>query len=307
MDFMSRVHPELREGLGMLPALKLPDDLDKVRNFPPLAFPHSPEAKFSTITIAGAGGQPMLVNVYEPASRDGRVLPALLWLHGGGYVLGHPDYETPACEELAVLADCVVYAPDYRLAPEHPYPAGLEDAYAALAWLAGDAEAQRIDASRIAIGGGSAGGGLCAALALLARDRGGPSLCYQMPLYPMIDDRHEAPSSYEITEPAVWNRANNIAAWQMYLGGGDGPYAAPARAERLEGLPPAYICIGQLDLFRDETISYAARLAQAGVEVELHLYPGCYHAFENFVRDASVSKRARESYIGALARAFAGE
>jgi acetyl esterase/lipase len=170
------------------------------------------------------------------------------------------------------------------------------------------AEELNIDLSRIAIGGASAGGGLCAALALMARDRGGPSICFQMPLYPMIDDRNMTPSSHEITDPAVWNRANNVAAWTMYLGeharGDISPFAAPSRATNLAGLPPAYTCVGQLDPFRDETMDYVARLAQAGVDVEFQLYPGCYHGFEHVVPKAEISGRARNGYINALARAF---
>ena len=159
----------------------------------------------------------------------------------------------------------------------------------------------------MAVAGPSAGGGLTAALSLLARDRGGPAICFQMPLYPMLDDRNTLPSTMEITYPKIWNRQNNIVAWNMYLGGKTddvSPYAAPARAENLAGLPPTYTCIGQLDLFRDETIEYVARLAQLGVDVEFHLYPGGYHAFEVVAWDAEVSVRARNDYVRALVEAF---
>jgi acetyl esterase/lipase len=143
----------------------------------------------------------------------------------------------------------------------------------------------------------------------MARDKGGPSLCFQLPLYPMLDDRNLTPSSHEITHPAVWNRANNLVAWEMYLGGPAGGgdtslYAAPGRADDLAGLPPTYTCVGQLDPFRDETIEYVTRLAQAGVEVEFHLYPGGYHGFEHVVPTAGISRRARTEYINAMARAL---
>ncbi|KQX48743.1 alpha/beta hydrolase [Paenibacillus sp. Root444D2] len=308
MDFKSRVLLEIRESVSSLPLFQLPDDLAMVRQSP---LPQSLKSEFVRIsdrTISGAGKQEMLIKVFEPAQRDETNLPVLLWIHGGGYVLGHPNGEQSLCESFVKAADCIVISPDYRLAPEHPFPAAIEDCYAALKWIIGAAEEWNIDLSRIAIGGGSAGGGLTSALALMARDKGGPPICFQMPLYPMIDDRNVTPSSHEITDPAVWNRANNLAAWKMYLGehadGDISPYAAPIRAKDLTGLPPTYTCVGQLDPFRDETIEYVARLAQAGVDVEFQLYPGCYHAFEHVVPEAEVSQRTRNGYANALARAF---
>jgi len=310
-DFISRVHPELREGVITLPPLRLPDDLPAIRQSPPPPGGTPPEVRTTTRRILGADGNEMLIKIYEPAGREGRRLPALLWIHGGGYVLGHPDGDDGLCGEFVKNADCVVVSPDYRLAPEYPYPAALEDCYAALTWMANSTEEWNLDPARIAIGGASAGGGLAASLALLARDRGGPAVCFQMPLYPMIDDRNVTPSSREITYPGVWNRANNIAAWKLYLGdraGGEiSPYAAPSRATDLRGLPPAYTCVGQLDPFRDETLDYVARLAQAGVDVEFHLYPGGYHGFELAGADTGIGQRARSGYIDALARALSVE
>lgn len=309
MDFMSKVAPDLRQGLAGLPPLYLPQGLDTAR-----AQPLSPFEKLASIRITeqfidDADGNNMLVKIYEPAQRGKDALPALLWIHGGGYVLGHPSGEDGMCQSFVQAANCVVISPDYRLAPEHPFPAPIEDCYAALKWVANNKDSLNIDTTRIAIGGGSAGGGLTAALALLNRDRGGPDICFQMPLYPMIDDRNVTSSSYEITHPAVWNRENNLAAWKMYLGehaASDdiSPYAAPARATDLSGLPPAYTCVGQLDPFRDETIEYAARLAQAGVDVELHVVPGGYHAFEHVVPEAEISQRLKKGYVDALTRYF---
>jgi acetyl esterase/lipase len=308
MNFISRVVPELKQGVNLLPPLHLPDDLDKARQLPLPQTEKSEHVHLTERMIPGAQSNEMLVKIYEPIRREGAKLPALLWIHGGGYVLGHPDGDDALCESFVQAANCVVVSPDYRLAPEHPFPAGIEDCYAALLWMTDAAEQLNIDLSRIAIGGASAGGGLCAALALMARDRGGPSICFQMPLYPMIDDRNITPSSHEITDPAVWNRANNVAAWKMYLGerarSDISPYAAPSRATNLAGLPPAYTCVGQLDPFRDETMVYAARLAHAGVDVEFQLYPGCYHGFEHVVPTAEISRRARNGYIDALARAL---
>jgi len=300
--------PELREAFARLPEFHLPEDLEKARRNPMPEYQPSPEVIISDHTITGAGGQPMLVRIYQPASRDSSQRPAVLWIHGGGYVMGHPGYDDNLCRDFVLAAGCVVVSPDYRLAPEHPYPAGLEDCYSALVWMTESAKELSIDLRRVAIGGASAGGGLTAALALLARDRGGPSICFQMPLYPMIDDGNTTPSSYEITDARVWNRENNIAAWKMYLGDLEGadvpPYAAPSRAAELAGLPPTYTCVGQLDPFRDETIEYVARLARAGVDVEFHLYPGCYHAFEHADPNAETSQRCRNEYVQAMARAL---
>ncbi|NOU88253.1 alpha/beta hydrolase fold domain-containing protein [Paenibacillus sp. LMG 31460] len=308
MDFKNRVLPEIRESLTSLPLFRLPDDLAIVRQSPLPQALKSEIVRIIDRKITGAGNQEMLIKIFEPVQRDETNLPVLLWIHGGGYVLGHPNGEQSLCESFVKAANCIVISPDYRLAPEHPFPAAIEDCYAALKWIIGAAEEWNIDLSRIAIGGGSAGGGLTAALALMARDKGGPPICFQMPLYPMIDDRNVTPSSHEITDLAVWNRANNLAAWKMYLGehadGDISPYAAPIRAKDLTGLPPTYTCVGQLDPFRDETIEYVARLAQTGVDVEFQLYPGCYHAFEHVVPDAEVSQRTRNGYANALARAF---
>lgn len=224
--------------------------------------------------------------------------------------MGHPDMDDELCERFVQTAECVVVSVDYRLAPENPYPAAIEDCYAGLVWMTEEAESLGIDVNRVAIAGASGGGGLTAALALMARDKGGPSIIFQMPLYPMLDNRNITPSSHEITEDrAIWNRTNNLEAWNMYLGeendaSGISPYAVPSRAGNLAGLPPTYTCVGQLDLFRDETIEYVTRLAQAGVNVEFHLYPGCFHLFEKFVPEAEVSQRAVQSYMDAMARAL---
>lgn len=305
MDFISRVNPELREGLITTPVIQLPDDLVMARQMP---IPPTWNSKFVQITerfVSGGDGQEMLVKIYEPAQRDQTKLPAVLWIHGGGYVLGHPNGEDSLCENFVEAVNCTVISPDYRLAPEHPYPAAIEDCYATLVWMTNSAEELNIDLTRIAIGGGSAGGGLTAALALMARDKGGPAICFQMPLYPMIDDRNITFSSTEIGDKqAVWYTSNNLVAWSMYLGehanGETSPYAAPTRAEDMSELPPTYTCVGQLDPFRDETIDYVTRLAQAGVAVEFHLYPGCFHAFEHIVPNAEISQRAKNEYINAL-------
>ncbi|MCP1309514.1 alpha/beta hydrolase [Paenibacillus tyrfis] len=310
MNMDKRILPELRQAYAQFPGFQLEENLERSRSLvspPPVK--KSEHVHTTSRTIPGAAGE-MLAKIYEPAGRKGDKLPAMLWIHGGGYVMGHPDMDDELCERFVQTAGCVVVSVDYRLAPENPYPAAIEDCYAGLVWMTEKAESLGIDVNRVAIAGASGGGGLTAALALMARDKGGPSIIFQMPLYPMLDNRNITPSSHEITEDrAIWNRTNNLAAWNMYLGeendaSGISSYAVPSRAENLAGLPPTYTCVGQLDLFRDETIEYVTRLAQAGVDVEFHLYPGCFHLFESFVPEAEVSQRAVQSYMDAMARAL---
>ncbi len=260
--------------------------------------------------IPGPSGAPEVgLRLYRPTARS-QPLPGLLWLHGGGFVVGHPTMDDGLCQRFAEEAGCLVVSVDWRLAPEDPYPAGLEDAYAALVWMDASAAELGLD-GRIAVAGASAGGGLAAGLSLLARDRGGPRLMFQMPLYGCLDDRHISPSSQQITDPRLWNRAGSMKAWALYLQGIDRQrppvYAAPLRTENLAGLPPSYLCVGDLDLLRDENLEYAARLAQSGVPVEFHLYPGAFHGFELLVPGAAISRRASAGYIAALARAFGSD
>ncbi len=259
--------------------------------------------------IPGPNGAPDVpVRVYRPAGVTG-VLPAVLFLHGGGMVLGNIAGEEGVAEMVTERVGCVTVSVEYRLAPEHPFPAGPEDCYAVLVWMMSGAAELGIDPARIAAYGGSAGGGLVCALTLMARDRGLDALCFQMPIYPMIDDTNTTASSREITDIGLWDRDGNIEAWQWYLGdahGGDeiSPYAAPARATDLSGLPPAFIDVGDLDLFRDEALAYATRLLQAGVPVELHVNPGAYHGAEVFAPAAALSQRIWAMRMDALRRAL---
>lgn len=310
MSYEERVLPELRDILNNAPRFDLSKDLDKMRSFQPPKLEGSHDVNITTRYFQGSESE-LRVKIYEPKNRTTSVLPAVYWTHGGGYVLGSPDGDDGFCEYMVNEVHCVVISIDYRLAPEHPYPAAIEDCYAGLKWTAEHADELQIDLARLAIAGASAGGGLTAALALLARDRGGPEIAFQMPLYPMLDDRNETPSSYEINEenmPLAWNRESNIIAWSMYLGSVRpdeiSPYVAPSRATDLSNLPPAYTFIGQLDPFRDEALDYVARLAQAGAPVEFHLYPGCFHGFDAIFNEVDISKRARSECIQALKRAL---
>jgi acetyl esterase/lipase len=199
---------------------------------------------------------------------------------------------------------------EYRLAPEHPFPAGVEDCYAALSWTAANAAALGVDARRIAVAGQSAGGGLAAATALLARDRGGPALCFQLLEIPELDDRLDTPSMLAFDDTPLWNRPSAVWSWKHYLGpdhGGEvSPYAAPARAQDVSGLPPAYVSTMELDPLRDEGILYALRMLQAGVPVELHSYPGTFHG-SALIPAAAVSQRNAREVLDALRRAIAAK
>jgi acetyl esterase/lipase len=258
-------------------------------------------------TIAGPADAPELrVRIYRPAGSN-ETLPALLWLHGGGYVFGSAQMTDRRQAEMAQSIGCVIVSVDYRLAPEHPFPAALHDAFCALQWLFSDSVALNIDPTRIAVGGASAGGGLATTLARYARDHGENRLVFQLLIYPMLDDRNATPSSHAITDGRVWNRQNNIDAWDAYLAAHRSTppdYAVPARADDLRELPPAYLCVGSADLFLDEDIAYAANLHAAGVAVELHVYPGVFHWADNFAPHANIIRRWNRDIDAALQRAF---
>lgn len=260
-------------------------------------------------TVPGPKDSPdIAVRVYRPEKQAGR-LPALLWIHGGGYILGGPDQEDFMSKKFTLAGECAVVSVDYRLAPENPYPAPLEDCYAALKWLAAHAEELGVDSSRIAIGGASAGGGLAAGLALLARDRAEVNPVFQLLVYPMINDCNIAPASQTLPDALFWTRESNLSGWRAYLGCEPGKegiscYAAAYRATELEGLPPTYIAVGDLDLFAREDIEYSRRLIEAGIPTELHVYPGGCHAFDGMVPEADISKRFTADIHRALRRAL---
>ncbi|GAA3039946.1 alpha/beta hydrolase [Streptosporangium longisporum] len=260
-------------------------------------------------TVPGPEGDPdVRLRIYRPASRTGTI-PALYWIHGGGMIFGQVEMEDSALTRYVVALGCAVVSVNYRLAPEHPDPAPVEDCYAGLVWTAKNAAELGIDPARIAVGGISAGGGLAAGTVLLARDRGGPAVAFQLLICPMLDDRNVTPSSREFADAVVWNRAANLLGWKALLGeraGGEdvSVYAAPARATDLSGLPPAYVDVGELEVFRDECAEYALRLAQAGVSTEFHLYPGAFHGFEGLVPEAEISRRAAAERVVALRRAL---
>ena len=304
------IDPELAAVIELLPNMDLVDPVAARRAFEEILvgitfdIPGIETLDIEDRLVPGWGDDPEVsVRVYRPAGASAAArVPGVLMIHGGGFVIGSVEAEHAGAALTAVGTGAVVVSVDYRLAPEHPYPAGLHDCYAALRYLHAEAEALGVDPERVALIGASAGGGLAAATALFARDHGGPAVCFQLLQIPELDDRLETPSMQTFVDSPMWNRPLAVQSWQAYLGplyGSDDvpAYAAPARAEDLSGLPPAYVSTAENDPLRDEGIAYAQRLLQAGVSVELHQFPGTFHG-SALVTTAAVSKRAqRESAL----------
>jgi acetyl esterase/lipase len=233
------------------------------------------------------------VRVHRPTDRHAAA--ALLWIHGGGYVVGRAAQNDRLCGELARAAGIVVVATEYRKAPEHPFPAPLDDCQAAWDWLQQEADALGVDRARVAVGGESAGGGLAAALAQRLHDAGGVRPVAQLLFCPMLDDRTAARRELDATGHPVWDNRANRFGWRSYLGKEPGlpglpAHAAPARREDLAGLPPAWIGVGDIELFHDEAVDYAERLVAAGVPVELDVVPGAAHGFETWAPDTALAR-----------------
>jgi len=272
---------------------------------PPAEIPD--EVSVEDVLIEGLNGDPELrIRLYRPNNiPDGS--PGLLWMHPGGMTLLTADSEDATNAQRALDHGCVVASVDYRLAPEHPFPAAPDDCYAALIWFAENAKALGISASRIAIGGASAGAGLAASTALRARDESGPEILFQLLTYPMLDHRNCTPSSYGVVDEfRVWNRAANLISWEAYLGGTTevSIYASPSLAKDLSNLPPALISVGSLDNFVDECIDYGQRMMQAGVSVDLHVYAGAFHGSVGMVPHSPISSLWTKTENDALHAVF---
>ena len=259
--------------------------------------------------LTASDGAVLPLTWYEPTTEGRTASAALLYLHGGGMIMSleqtAPVYDV-AVPQYVSRSGVPALVVDYRVAPEHPHPTPVEDCFAALQWLETHAAELNVDPTRLAVGGDSAGGGLAAGVALLARDRSGPQLALQLLIYPMLDDRTVVPDPQLPPEFLVWNYDDNVTGWGALLRGASGgadvsPYAAPARATDLTGLPPAYIDVGDLDIFRDEDVDYARRLLAAGVPTELHVFPGCPHGFEMMAGDLPASRQALDNRVRRLA------
>jgi acetyl esterase/lipase len=308
------VDPELTAALESFPAFVLSNELlaplreGQRQMMAAMPKPENPGVKIAAKKIPGLDGPEVGVMIYTPQAAAGP-LPAVLHMHGGGYLFGNAEMMDIPNTMLAAQLNCVVVSVDYRLAPETQFPGPLKDCYAALKWLHDNAAEHSVDPRRIAIKGESAGGGLAAALALMARDKGEVPIIFQQLDAPMLDDRTcttKTPNKF--TGEFVWTRDANHFAWSSMLGqepgsAGISQYAAAARAENLAGLPPTYILVGGLDLFLDEDIDYAKRLMAAGVPTELHVYPGVFHGFQ-IAPEARVVQESNRESIAALARAL---
>lgn len=313
--------PELVSGLAAFPAIDFSNGMDAFRSgftareTPPLP-PELATVECEERRLPGRNGAPdVRVLLYTPPGRRRSLRPALLHIHGGGYVLGNPEINDISNRMVALDLGCTVLSVDYRLAPETVWPGALEDCYAALCWLHDNAERIGIDASRIAVAGESAGGGHAVALALYARKLGGPSLCFMQLDAPMLDDRTGSTSEpHPWCGEFVWTPAHNRFGWKSLLGtepgGADVPTdAVPARAADYKRLPPAFISVGALDLFFEENLEFARRLSRDGVPVELHVTPGAYHGFgiaQNSPQFAQASQLRRQALARALAAPGSG-
>jgi len=312
MDARRWLDPEVRDALALVPPLGpltaevLPAiraarmaDLDRMEL--------SDAVERSEVSVAGPpGGSEVTLRLHRPRGVAG-TLGCIYWMHGGGYVLGSARAEDLRFDRWCRDLGCLGVAVEYRLSPEDPYPAALEDCYAGLRWVHEQAAELGVDGARVGIGGASAGGGLAAALALVARDRGEVPVAFQALVYPMLDDRRTTVSSG--WDVPVWPPASNAFGWSCYLGGLAGEdvpaYAAPARAQDVGRLPSTFLMVGALDGFVDEDLDYARRLNAAGVAVEAHLYPGAPHGFELFAPGTRIARQARRDLAEWLARALA--
>lgn len=317
MTIKNQIDPELRIALmahlkrfpGGLGTLSDPVDrrvahLDSLRAAT-AGVPENLNVTKEDLEVARLDGNGVIpIRVYRPINVT-EILPVIFAIHGGGMFMGSIEADDSHAATLCQDSGAITIAIDYRLAPEFPYPAGLDDCFTTLKWIVNNSVELGINPMRVAVYGESAGGNIALALGLMARDQGGPMISFLAPIYPMVDDRSVSPSSYEVVDVGVWDRHEQLEAWKWYLGPQYGSddisiYAAPARATDFSNLPPIFIDIGTIDLFRDEVITLVGKIASSGVPIEFHLYPGAYHAAELFAPEAELSKLIWRNRIAAL-------
>ena len=308
-DKYSKIHPELRQTAKMSPRLIFSHKtLWLINLMMRLGRPHPKLPKISSLKMSLS-----LVRMIEQKSVCESInqnpaatpTPVLIWLHGGGYVMGRPEQDDFVAAQYVRELGITVVSVDYRYAPKHPFPEGLEDSYSALKWVVSHSQQLGVDAKRIAIGGASAGGGLAAALVQLAHDRQEIKPVFQLLVYPMLDDRTVLRADIDDSNNITWNQKSNRFGWESYLGKECGAedvpaYSVPARRKDLSGLPPAWIGVGTVDIFHDEDVAYAKRLKECGVECEIYEAPGAFHGFDVFDPQIPIVQDFRKSQISAL-------
>jgi acetyl esterase/lipase len=305
----SKIHPELQPIAKMSPKFSFSSKNFWLVNLlislmPPIK---TPDILVENVFIPGQDDRTKIrLRIYKPKS-IATPTPVLIWLHGGGYVMGRPEMDDRSCIEHGRELGIAVVSVDYRCAPKHPFPAGLDDCTSALKWVEAHSDQLAVDSKRIAVGGASAGGGLAAALVQLAQDRLEIKPIFQLLVYPMLDDRTVLCTDIDDSSNITWDQKSNRFGWESYLGKPCGDeevpdYAVPARREDLSGLPPAWIGVGSLDIFHDEDVAYAQRLKEFGVECEMNIVPGAFHGFDVFNSRLPVVQDFRKSQIFALKR-----
>ncbi len=321
-----QIDPELKVSLDLLLSsypggLNAPETIEERRDLISTylaQFPRNESVSRTDLKIESqSGGGEIPIRLYRPLNQStpSRLDCAVVMIHGGGMVMGSIDTDDANAAFLSLALDCLVISIDYRLAPEHPFPAGLDDCADASQWVFANCSELKISPNKIVLYGGSAGGGLAIALGLRMRDQGLKEFALICAPYPMIDDRNKTPATFEITDLGVWDRRANIESWGWYLGQQPvsevdpefsqvSVYAAPARAKDLSGLAPIYTDVGGVDLFRDDVTDFVNRLQEAGNRVEFHLIPGMFHAGELFNPDAAISKALWQRRFEAINRAF---
>jgi acetyl esterase/lipase len=308
-----KIHPELQQAAKMSPKLSFGKRSIWFINLLMRMMPSPKNLEGILIENVRSPGQDertqVRLRIYKPENTSAPT-PVLLWMHGGGYVIGRPEQDDASCVQYVRDLGITVVSVDYRCGPKHPFPAGLDDCYAALKWAASHADELKIDPDRIAVGGNSAGSGLAAALAQLAHDRKEVSLAFQLLIYPMLDDRTVLRTDIDDSSNITWHHKDNRFGWESYLGqecgAGDVPaYSVPARRADLSGLPPTWIGVGTLDIFHDEDVAYAQRLKESDVECDLHIVPGAFHGFDVFDLKIPIVQEFRKSQIAAMKKYLA--